>query len=374
MVGPPHDEEDEQAGGQGAIAWNYPKICPRLASPASAARMGALTLGIIVPAGPATRANVCPPCARSAEPANQDADRRTAADLAEAAQALGLACEVVTVPVSSSDSSFDPAPVAQLIGRRLAGVDLAIVCAHAELGGSGLVHAAARACGLPVLGPQAPTIELAFDKLRARARLVEHNVPVPRTVGLGLDTPDMLERLGWPCVIKPRRGAAGRGVRRLTCPADLASVVVREDQLVEREVIGRELSVVLLDGVVLGIAEIVRGDWADPTATVICPPDLDRIARSGLEQVARRAASALQLHDGPVRVDLLWSARDNEVVLEVEPLPPLHRAGLVARVARAAGMAYPRLCAQLLAGPRLSKLVRSHGRVTAAPTLHPLSP
>lgn len=322
--------------------------------------MGALTLGIIVPAGPAARVDAYPACARSAESGQQDADRRSAADLAEAAQALGLRCEVVVVPASSTDTSLDPAPIAQMLGRRLAGVDLAIVCAHAELGGSGLVHAAARACGLPVLGPQAPTIELAFDKLRARARLAEHNVPVPRTVAVGLGhDADGLERLGWPCVIKPRRGAAGRGVRRLTGPADLSALVAQEDQLIEREVVGRELSVVLLDGVVLGIAEILRDG---NEATVICPPELDRIARSGLEQVARRAASALQLHYGPIRVDLLWSARDNEVVLEVEPLPPLHRAGLVARVARAAGMTYPRLCAQLLAGPRLSKLVRSHGR------------
>lgn len=365
--------------------------------------MGALTLGIIVPAGPAARVGAYPSCARSAESGQHDADRRSATDLAEAAQALGLACEVVVIPASSSDSSLDPAPVAQMLGRRLAGVDLAIVCAHAELGGSGLVHAAARACGLPVLGPQAPTIELAFDKLRARARLSEHNVPVPRTIALepghggsgsgqaraetrpGLDAVG-LERLGWPCVIKPRRGAGGRGVRRLTGLDGLSALsgVAPEDQLLEREVLGRELSVVLLDGVVLGIAEIVRGgheSWgagsshdSSESSMVICPPDLDRIARAGLEQVARRAASALQLTCGPIRVDLLWSARDNEVVLEVEPLPPLHRAGLVARVARAAGMTYPRLCAQLLAGPRLSKLVRSHGRVTSAATLHPFAP
>jgi D-alanine-D-alanine ligase len=310
---------------------------------------------------------------------HQDADRRSAADLAEAAQALGLSCEVVAVPAASGDSSLDLAPIAQMLGRRLAGVDLAVVCAHAELGGTGLVHAAARACGLPVLGPQAPTIELAFDKLRARARLAEHNVPVPRTVALGSETQDVgLERLGWPCVIKPRRGAAGRGVRRLADPSCLSNLsAAHEDLLIEREVCGRELSVVLLDDVVLGIAEIVRDPqgWSGKeTATVICPPDLDRIARAGLEHVARRAASALKLSFGPVRVDLLWSARDNEVVLEVEPLPPLHRAGLVARVARAAGMSYPRLCAQLLAGPRLSKLVRSHGRVIEAPTLHPIAP
>jgi D-alanine-D-alanine ligase len=341
--------------------------------------MGALTLGIIVPAGPAARAHAHPICARSAESGHHDADRRSAADLAEAAQALGLGCEVAAIPAMSGDSSLDVAPVAQMLGRRLAGVDLVIVCAHAELGGTGLVHAAARACGLPVLGPQAPTIELAFDKLRARARLAEHNVPVPRTIALGSgDTPSQLaglERLGWPCVIKPRRGAAGRGVRRLAAPANLSGLTPdREDLLLEREVIGRELSVVLLDGIVLGIAEIVRGTWSDESSTVICPPDLDRIARAGLEHVAQRAASALNLTHGPVRVDLLWSARDNEVVLEAEPLPPLHRAGLVARVARAAGMSYPRLCAQLLAGSRLSRLVRSHARATVAPTLHPSPP
>jgi D-alanine-D-alanine ligase len=339
--------------------------------------MGALTLGIIVPAGPSARVGAHPNCARSAESGHRDADRRSATDLAEAAQSLGLGCEVVAIPATSGDSSLDPAPLAQMLGRRLAGVDLAIVCAHAELGGTGLVHAAARACGLPVLGPQAPTIELAFDKLRARARLSEHNVPVPRTIALGQGPNQMpgLERLGWPCVIKPRRGAAGRGVRRLAEPANLLGLASgHEDLLLEREVFGRELSVVLLDGVVLGIAEILRTSWSDESSTVICPPDLDRIARSGLEHVAQRAASALSLTHGPVRVDLLWSARDNEVVLEVEPLPPLHRAGLVARVARAAGMSYPRLCAQLLAGPRLSRLVRSYGRATVAPTLHPSPP
>jgi D-alanine-D-alanine ligase len=338
--------------------------------------MGALTLGIIVPAGPAARVGTQPNCARSAEVGDEAPDRRSAADLADAARALGLRCEVVTVPASPSPGgqALDLAGVALMLGRRLAGVDLAYVCAHGELGGTGLLHAAARGCGLPVLGPEAPTIELAFDKLRARERLAEHNVPVPRTVALetGLDVAE-LRRLGWPCVFKPRRGAGGRGVRRLAGPSSVLPGRP-EPMLVEREVVGRELSVVVLDQAVLGIAEIVRGAWSDPTATVICPPDLDRIARGGLEHVARRAASSLGLTQGPVRVDLMWSARDNEVVLEVEPLPPLHRAGMVARVARAAGMPYPRLVAQLLAGPRLGKLVRSHHRIAAEPTLHPDTP
>jgi D-alanine-D-alanine ligase len=360
--------------------------------------MGALTLGIIVPAGPAPRLGAHSDCARTAEPGWESAARRnagdlsSAADLAEAARGLGLRCEVAAVPVGSGDATLDLAGVALTLGRQLAGVDLAYVCAHAELGGTGLLHAAARACGLPALGPDAPSIELSFDKLRARERLAAHNVPVPRTVALGPGVdlselvsalrpgpepgalPAKLSRMGWPCVIKPRRGAAGRGVRRVAGPAQLLSLAPAEPMLIEREVVGREFSVVVLDGAVLGIAEIVRGAWSDPTTMVLCPPDLDRIARAGLEHVARRAADTLGLTQGPVRVDLLWSPRDNEVVLEVEPLPPLHRAGLVARVARAAGMPYPRLVAQLLAGPRLSKLVRSHSRPVAAPTLHPDMP
>jgi D-alanine-D-alanine ligase-like ATP-grasp enzyme len=102
----------------------------------------------------------------------------------------------------------------------------------------------------------------------------------------------------------------------------------------------------------LGVAELERSfDERGPqTTSMVCPPDLTPTQRAGVINLARRAAAALQLGDGPTCVDLIVSERDNEVVLEVEPLPPLHRAGIVARVARASGLSYPRLCADIFAG------------------------
>jgi D-alanine-D-alanine ligase len=302
------------------------------------------------------------------------AEQQTAADLREAARALGIHCEFVAVPAHSARADFELSPVADLLRRRCAGLDRIVIVAHGHLGGSGRLHATARACGLPVVGPSELAIALAYDKLGARRRLEHFNVPVPRTVALdAAPSGEQLERLGWPCVIKPRRGAAGAGVRRLANITQIRAALSRScrvdaELLLEREVVGRELSVVLLHGEVLGVAELERSfdDHGPRTSSMICPPNLSASERAGIVNLARRAASALQLGEGPTRVDLMLSERDNEVVLEVEPLPPLHRDGIVARVARAAGLSYPRLCAEIFAGAVGPRPARSLGSQLAS--------
>jgi D-alanine-D-alanine ligase-like ATP-grasp enzyme len=57
---------------------------------------------------------------------------------------------------------------------------------------------------------------------------------------------------------------------------------------------------------------------------------------------------ALGLHSGVTRVDVMLHPRHNELILEVEPLPPLHRDGVVARVAAAAGLSYDALIGRLV--------------------------
>jgi D-alanine-D-alanine ligase len=339
--------------------------------------MGALTLGLVLPAGPSVGAGF-QTRARSAEVPWMAAEQQSATDLREAARSLGIHCEVVAVPAHSARADFELASVTDLLRRRCAEVDRVLIVAHGHLGGSGRLHAAARACGLSVIGPSELAIALAYDKLGARRRLEHFNLPVPRTVALDADpTGAQLERLGWPCVLKPRRGAGGAGVRRLDGVAQVRGALaeasrVDAELLLEREVIGRELSVVLLHGEVLGIAELDRSiDEHGPlTTSMVCPPNLSETQRAGVVNLARRAAAALQLTDGPTRVDLLVSERDNEVVLEVEPLPPLHRDGIVARVARAAGLSYPRLCAEIFQGvvsPRRARPLVSQVASAVAP-------
>lgn len=270
-------------------------------------------------------------------------DRRSAQDLGCAISAAGHEPTVIEV-ARAEDLPSHP---------KIARVDLCLVAAHGSLGGTGALAAMLARLGIPYCAPTPEATALAFDKASARARLAQHGLPVPTTVLLEKDTPPparSLALLGWPCVAKPRRGAHGLHVTGLydkDAVERFAAAPPDEDFLLERCVEGLEVQVVLLGGRVLGAMEVHRG-LENGGAMMVCPPQLGTVALDGVYTLARRAARALDLCTGPVRVDVLCSPRDNESILEVEPLPPLHRDGVVARVAHAAGLPYERLVASLL--------------------------
>ncbi len=310
--------------------------------------MGALTIGIVVP-DPVTPSASSATLTASAVAASNELqaihdDWRSARDLQEAAATLSIDARLL------SPSSFT-SPRAHACERLL-------VCASGPAGGSGSIHAAARAAGLPVLGPSAETLARAYDKVRARAQLAHHNIPVPTSLALaGLDLA-AIERLGWPCLLKPRQGSGGRGIVRLDSLASLENALAAVDDpsqwLIERDLSVEapviEVDVVVLRGRVLGMIEVAR-TWTDSglqTRAMVCPPSISQLRRQGLANLALRAAACLGLSEGPTRVDLLCSARENEVVLEVEPLPALHRDSVVGRVARAEGMTTAELLAKVL--------------------------
>ncbi|MBK7830470.1 ATP-grasp domain-containing protein [Nannocystis sp.] len=236
---------------------------------------------------------------------------------------------------------------------RAARVSACLIAAHGAVGASGELQGLLGLRGIPFAGPSAATVALAHDKLRSRQILGFHSLPVPATVALGGAEPPTrhaLGLLGWPCVLKPRHGCHGQGVRHL---ADAAAVADAADEhrtgtwLLERAVTGREIQVVLLDGKVLGAMEVDR-DPAGQICAMVCPPSLSRSRRHGIDNLATHAVAALGLTRGTARVDLLLHERHNEVILEVEPLPPLHRAGVVAKVAHAAGLRYEQLVAAIV--------------------------
>jgi D-alanine-D-alanine ligase len=233
---------------------------------------------------------------------------------------------------------------------RQAGVDACLLALHGRLGGGGEVQSLLTMRGIPYFGAGAGTVALAFDKVRARQMLAYHNLPVPAAIALGPEqTVDRraLDLLGWPCVLKPRRGAQGDGVTRLEEHDAIEDAVDRAlgydaELVLERACDGPEIRAVVWNDRVLGMACI------ETDGTMVCPPELSRGRHDGLEHLARRAAASLGLDRSLCRVDMLVTSRHNEVILEVEPLPPLHRDGVVARVARAAGMEYAQLVVGLL--------------------------
>lgn len=278
----------------------------------------------------------------AAVPSPTLADHRSALDLAAALGRLGHRALPLMV-----DEDLD-------LTLRHSGVTACFLALHGRRGSRGDIQALLELRGLPYAGPSGTAAALAFDKVRSRQLLAYHNLPVPAAVALGPGRradERALELLGWPCVVKPRRGAHAEGISRLDSPLGVRAAIeqaldVDHEVVLEREVEGRELQVVLLDDRVLGVAEVARDDRGLVVEMTV-PADLPRGRRDGVENLARRAVAALGVQ-GVTRVDLMLHPRHNEIILEVEPLPPLHRDGLVARVAAAAGLSYDALVARLV--------------------------
>lgn len=320
--------------------------------------MRPLTFGVLCSVGP--------PKSRRLDPAPDDADAADSPSSApyggdfdrelEAAHDLASAADLVAA-LRGLGHVARPLPVDEDLDLTLrqSDVDACLLALHGRRGGSGEVQSLLSVRGLPFVGPGAGAVALAFDKVRCRQMLAYHNLPVLPAVALGRQlkaSEKALSLLGWPCVVKPRRGAHALGIALLDRLDEIQTAIERaleiDDQIVlERAGPELEVQVVLLGERVIGSAEIV-GRTPGRTGDVVCPPRLTRGRLDGIQNLARRAVAAIGLQDGLTRVDLLASDRLNEVVLEVEPLPSLAQTGVVARVALAAGVSYEALVAALV--------------------------
>jgi D-alanine-D-alanine ligase len=274
-------------------------------------------------------------------------DLRSASDMTCALRALGHEARPL-----AADDDLD-------LTLRQSDVDACLLALHGRRGGLGDVQSLLTLRSVPFAGPPASAVALAFDKVRSRQMLAYHNIPVPAAVALGGNrkpSERALELLGWPCVVKPRRGAGGLGVALLRSVEQLREAFDRaldvDDELVlERAMDGIEVQVVLVGDRVLGSVELTHPfeeSYPGAQREMVCPPRFGRARLEGVHALARRAVTALGLEDGITRVDVLVTDRHNEVILEVEPLPPLHGESVVARVARAAGFSYEALVAELV--------------------------
>jgi acetyl-CoA carboxylase, biotin carboxylase subunit len=126
------------------------------------------------------------------------------------------------------------------IGGGAAYLDVAAVVGAARAAGADAVHPGygflsesprlARACeqaGLVFIGPTAAQLEMAGDKLAARARAAAAGLPVaPGGPVSGADQAGRLAaEIGWPVLVKAVGGGGGRGLRPVERPADLGPAV-----------------------------------------------------------------------------------------------------------------------------------------------------
>lgn len=169
----------------------------------------------------------------------------------------------------------------------------------------------------------AAAAERARDKYLQRVACAAAAVPIPGFVLHALDAAAP-PPIRYPCVVKPLRLAASRGVIRADDPAALTAALARV-----RRILGGTSDQVLIEEFVPGVEVALEGLLADGRLRVLAlfdkpdpldgpffeesiyvtPSRLDAATQDGIARVARHAATAIGLREGAVHAELRVNAR-----------------------------------------------------------------
>lgn len=227
--------------------------------------------------------------------------------------------------------------------------------------------------GIPFTGSPSEALEVARDKGLSKLVLEREGIPTPRfSIFRNGEEPFSLD---FPVIIKPALEDASIGITFDSIAKDEVELRAKVSQVIEtycqaalaeEYIEGREVNAALFIGPggfeVLPISEIVF-DLPDGTPKILgfeakwieesplyqntiplCPAPLEPELRERIEDLAKRACSALGV-EGYARVDFRIREEDGEpFVIEVNPNPCINPTGSgFARAAAAAGMEYPEL-------------------------------
>lgn len=244
-------------------------------------------------------------------------------------------------------------------------LDVVFPALHGQFGEDGTVQRIMEQRGVRYCGSGPEASRLAMDKMESKWRFLQAGIPVAdgglvdRRGSKELQK-RLLDRLGLPVVVKPVDQGSS------------LDVVVAQDQkargkavdsliekygrcLLERFIVGREITVGILGQVSLPILEIVApGGFFDFTnkyesAATEYQLDIDLPSEvySRVQRIALQAHQLLDCRDFS-RVDMRLDRSMRPVVLEVNTIPGFTDRSLFPMAARKAGIGFGQLCDQLI--------------------------
>lgn len=241
-----------------------------------------------------------------------------------------------------------------------AGTDVVFLALHGTYGEDGTVQQQLDALGVPYTGCDAVASRIAFDKLLAKQRFVTVGVPTARY--MVIKSPVASWPIGWdpPVVLKPARQGSSVGVQFVERVSDWANALAEvfrfdTDVLLEEKIIGREVTVGILDNVLLPVVEVrpksgrydYHSKYTAGATEYLCPAPFDAEATERIQAAAMAAFRAIGGRDY-ARVDLIVTPTGQPFVLEVNTLPGMTETSLFPKAAAVAGISYGELCERMV--------------------------
>lgn len=253
-------------------------------------------------------------------------------------------------------------------------IDVAFLALHGRYGEDGCIQGMLELMGIPYTGSDVLASALSMNKAKSKEIFRLHNLPTPAYYVLNKRQSANAHLFhgdfGFPAVVKPIAEGSSVGVQIVHNADELNQACERALQfdhevLVERFVVGQEISVAVLEDRALGAVEIdAQGGFYDFAAKYdsdcnryYIPPRVSPQRYRGILTQAEMAHKALGC-SGATRVDMIVSQSGNEYLLEINTLPGLTPTSLLPKIAHSAGLAFEDLVEAILGGARLSSVER----------------
>lgn len=253
-------------------------------------------------------------------------------------------------------------------------IELAFIALHGTVGEDGTIQGMLEMMQIPYTGSGLLASALAMHKGMAKTILRHHGMP---TADFQVIQGNEIERAGFhqtvkiplPLVVKPIAEGSTIGTSIVTNKRNLRSAcreAVRFDQqvLLERFIVGREITTGIVNGKALPVIEIIpregfynyRSKYTSGSTDYIVPARIGKPTAAKIQELSVSAYHALKC-EGVARVDLMLSHKRNQpYILEINTIPGMTETSLLPMAAESAGISFEDLVEQIIFTARLKAL------------------
>lgn len=240
--------------------------------------------------------------------------------------------------------------------------DRAFLILHGPGGEDGTLQGALEVLGKPYTGSGVAASAIGMDKLRTKQVWIGAGLPTPTfaTFDGNDNLTAIVERLGFPMIVKPAHEGSSIGMSKVNSEAELESALntaVGFDRSVIAEswMSGDEFTVAVLDGVALSPIQLVtQHEFYDFDAKYVANDTqykfdnaLSEIQVKELKRLAEKAFAAVGCK-GWGRVDVMQDKQGDFQLLEVNTAPGMTDHSLVPMAAKEQGISFDELVVRIL--------------------------
>ncbi|MFH1442298.1 MAG: D-alanine--D-alanine ligase [Candidatus Omnitrophota bacterium] len=269
----------------------------------------------------------------------------------EVLREAGLNCEFFDV---------DENTLEELIAR--IDIDVAFIALHGRLGEDGTIQQLFENRKIPYTGSGPEASALALDKIVSKKKFKEVDLAVPEHIIVREQDNVLMLDIEYPCIIKPRYEGSSVGLSVVLskdgfCDSIKNTFQFGKEAILEKFIFGKELTVGILNEEALPVIEVITSSgiydfyakYKSDETRYIVPADLNDECCKRVKETAIKAHKILGCCHFS-RVDLILSEDGSIFVLEVNTIPGLTQRSLLPLAAKAAGLDFFNLCANMLIG------------------------